>query len=276
MHSSMDTVAIAIGQMSVSLALVSESTSQASLVAERAQEQVHKASETIHVLSDNALQIGKVVDTIHGIAAQTNLLALNAAIEAAGAGESGNGFGVVASEVRELAKQTARATEEIRLRIEAIQSSAQGSTQAMGQIVATIDNVNVLSVRIASAVEEQTSTTREISRNVGFVAQSVRDVSENVQQIALNAKDADLNAQGAVREADDISQTMVQLATITEMVAGFTSEVVHSIDGVTHRVEGILNAYEAVTGETRASVGVAKDIHELSKSLQEDVSRFKV
>jgi methyl-accepting chemotaxis protein len=120
----------------------------------------------VNKLGQSSIEIGKVIKVITAIAGQTNLLALNATIEAARAGDAGRGFAVVANEVKELAKQTANATEDISQRIEAIQTDTKAAVQAITQITDIINQINDFQSTIASAIEEQTATTNEISRNI--------------------------------------------------------------------------------------------------------------
>jgi methyl-accepting chemotaxis protein len=167
MSNSVGSVAAAVEEMSSSLAEVSHSTSAAAKTAGEATEQANAAAQTVHRLGEAANQIDKVVDLIKGIAAQTNLLALNATIEAASAGEAGKGFAVVANEVKELAKQTASATEEIRAQIEDMQSNTGQAVTAINGIVTTITDLNQAFGTTARMVEEQNSTINEIARNIG-------------------------------------------------------------------------------------------------------------
>ena len=135
-------------------------------------------------LGESSVEIGKVIKVITSIAQQTNLLALNATIEAARAGEAGKGFAVVANEVKELAKQTAKATEDIGQKIEAIQADTKGAVQAIGEISSVINQINDISNNIASAVEEQTVTTNEIGRNVTEAAKGTGDIAKNISGVA--------------------------------------------------------------------------------------------
>src|SRR5258708_33040382 len=132
-------------------------------------------------LGESSAAIGEVVKVIHSIAQQTKLLALNATIEAARAGVAGKGFAVVANEVKELANETAKATEQISLRIEAIRKSTDGAVQVIAEISGIISQMHEISTTIASAVEEQTATTKEIARNVTEAAIGESQVTENIE-----------------------------------------------------------------------------------------------
>ncbi len=186
-------VAAAIEEMTASIAEVANNAERAAGVAQEAAILTESSSEKIGQLGTAATEIGKVIEVIQDIAEQTNLLALNATIEAARAGEAGKGFAVVATEVKELAKQTASATDDIRSRIEAIQSATTEAIEAIGQIESVIRNVNDVSRTIASAVEEQRITTTEISRNVAETTNAVDVVSKSIVESATASREITTN-----------------------------------------------------------------------------------
>lgn len=157
------------------------------------------------------MEIGNVIKVITSIAQQTNLLALNATIEAARAGEAGKGFAVVANEVKELAKQTAKATEDISQRIEAIQTDTQGAVKAIAQISKIINQINDIQNTIASAVEEQTATTGEISRNVTEAAKGSNEIAQNITGVAQAARSTTEGASDTKRAADELSKIAADL-----------------------------------------------------------------
>jgi methyl-accepting chemotaxis protein len=151
-------------------------------------------NQTILKLGNSSAEIGEVIKLITSIAQQTNLLALNATIEAARAGESGKGFAVVANEVKELAKATTEAAEDISQKIEAIQTDAKGAVDAIGEITGVITHVNDIANMIANSVEEQTATTNEISHNVTEAAAGSSEIARNIAGVATAA---DATAKGA-------------------------------------------------------------------------------
>ena len=161
------TVATGAEEMGASIKEIAKNANEAARVATSAVKVAEKTNATVAKLGESSAEIGNVIKVITSIAQQTNLLALNATIEAARAGEAGKGFAVVANEVKELAKQTAKATEDISRKIEAIQADTKGAVEAIAQIGKIINQINDIQNTIASAVEEQTATTGEISRNVG-------------------------------------------------------------------------------------------------------------
>jgi len=271
----MNTVASAIEEMGASLHEVANNSSQASRVAGRAKENASTTAVTIEKLGKSAQEIGNVVEMIAAIAAQTNLLALNATIEAASAGEAGKGFAVVAGEVKELAKQTAAATQEIRKRVESIQGDTRQSISAIQIIVQVIDEVNTLSASIAAAVEEQTATTNEISRNVVSVADNVKEVGRNVQQSAIGANEISRNVVQAVRGVQEITRNISQLAVASREIAKHASDANQGMGEVMESVQGVqeMAGRSAVgAGETQNAAG---DLAGMSISLAGVVSRFK-
>ncbi len=175
-------VASAIEEMNTTVAEIADSTGKARGVTKDAVEKTNSTSQRMTELGSAAQEISKVTETITDISEQTNLLALNATIEAARAGEAGKGFAVVANEIKELAKQTAEATLEIRQRIDAIQSSTTTTVTEMKQINTVINDVNSIVTNIASAVEEQATSTDEIASNVAQAAKGIAKVNENVAQ----------------------------------------------------------------------------------------------
>ncbi|AGA27931.1 methyl-accepting chemotaxis protein [Singulisphaera acidiphila] len=181
---SVQTVAAAVAQMGAVSREIAKSAGEAAGVAEGAVQMAEATNATVTRLGQSGAEIGSVVKLITSIAEQTNLLALNATIEAARAGEAGKGFAVVASEVKELAKATAKATGEIGQKIEAIQRDTAGAVAAIGQIGGTIVQISDLQGTIASAVEEQTVTTSEIARNITEVAQGSSEIARTILAVA--------------------------------------------------------------------------------------------
>ena len=211
-------VATGTEEMTASIKEISQSASQAAQIAATAVKTVEETNKTISALGESSAGIGQVVKVITEIAGQTNLLALNATIEAARAGEAGKGFAVVANEVKELANQTAKATEEISQKIQVIQSDAQNAVGAMGEITAVINEVNDISGTIASAVEEQSATTNEMSRNVTAAAQGVQEITQNIAGVAQAALDT---SQGAVATEQTAQQLIQNSELISRLVDKF-------------------------------------------------------
>jgi methyl-accepting chemotaxis protein len=176
-------VATAAEQLSASIAEIGRQAAASSTTAAKAVDKARHTDGTVQTLSSAATQIGEVVGLIQTIANQTNLLALNATIEAARAGEAGKGFAIVASEVKTLATQTAKATNDIRVHIEGIQRVATDTVETMQDIGTTISEVNEIAAAIAAAVEEQNSATQEIASNVRQAAAGTTEVSTNISDV---------------------------------------------------------------------------------------------
>ena len=276
MTGSVNTVATAIEEMSVSLNEVSKNSGQAATVAGKASKSAANTAETVNKLGKSAQEIGKVVDMIKGIAAQTNLLALNATIEAASAGEAGKGFAVVANEVKELAKQTASATEEIRAQVEDMQGNTQQAVKAIDDIVQIIGEINAISGNIAASVEEQTATTNEISKNVGYAARGAAEVARNVQQAASGTNEVSRNVQEAVKGVTDISRNINQLAAGAGDVAKNAGEASRGMNDVSRNVAHVSTAAKDTTRGAGDTNNASKELARLAEKLQQTVSRFKL
>ena len=208
------TVASGGEQMQSSIREIAKNANEAARVAKNAVHSATATNETVGKLGESSVEIGNVIKVITSIAQQTNLLALNATIEAARAGEAGKGFAVVANEVKELAKQTAKATEEISQKIEAIQGDTKAAVGAIGEITTVINQINDISNAIASAVEEQTVTTNEINRSMAEAAKGVGDITKNITGVATAAKDTTQGANNTQKAAQELSQMAGRLQTV--------------------------------------------------------------
>jgi methyl-accepting chemotaxis protein len=206
-----NTVATGAEEMGASIKEIAKSANEAAKVATSAVKVAEKTNATVAKLGESSAEIGNVIKVITSIAQQTNLLALNATIEAARAGEAGKGFAVVANEVKELAKQTARATEDISRKIEAIQGDTKGAVEAIAQIGKIINQINDIQNTIASAVEEQTATTGEISRNVAEAAKGSNEIAQNITGVAQAARSTTEGASHTKNSADDLSKVALDL-----------------------------------------------------------------
>jgi methyl-accepting chemotaxis protein len=198
-------------QMQTSIREIAKSSNEAAKVAKNAVSAADATNHTISKLGESSVEIGKVIKVITSIAQQTNLLALNATIEAARAGEAGKGFAVVANEVKELAKETAKATEDIGQKIDAIQTDTKGAVLAIAEISSIINQINDISNTIASAVEEQTVTTNEIARNVGEAAKGTGEIAKNIGGVAIAAQNTTHGAGDMQKAAQTLSGMAAQL-----------------------------------------------------------------
>ncbi len=215
--------------MSASLSEVSRSCQEELLVARRATALSRTASERMDSLSIAAKDIGSILESIREIADQTKLLALNATIEAARAGEMGKGFAVVASEVKELAKQTSDATEDIRAKVEAIQTQTSDASAAIRNVSEEVSQVDALSQSIGSAVEEQTATVADISRNVAQVRNEATSISRAVSGSVATLETV---SKGAEEIHDNLERLALEIRSLDEAADGFEKTAAVMTDGL--------------------------------------------
>jgi len=219
-------VSTGVEEMNSAIREIAKNATDSARVAQRAVGAAAAANASISKLGDSSAEIGKVIKVITSIAEQTNLLALNATIEAARAGEAGKGFAVVANEVKELAKETAKATEDISQKIEAIQTDTNGAVESIRQISEIIAQINDISNTIASAVEEQTATANEMSRNVSEASKGTSEIAQNITSVAQAAQST---LQGA-NNSQQASAELARMATELQHMGGGT-EAVHALAG---------------------------------------------
>ncbi|HTU41932.1 MAG TPA: methyl-accepting chemotaxis protein [Candidatus Aquilonibacter sp.] len=200
------------GEMTSTIQNIATNTTEAAKVASTAVDAAQAANTTVAKLGQSGAEIGVVIKVITSIAQQTNLLALNATIEAARAGEAGKGFAVVANEVKELAKQTAKATDDISHKINAIQADTKGAAAAIESVSGVIHEINNISATIAAAVEEQSATTTEMTRNASEAASGAGDISANIGRVAQAANGTSARAQESERAAQELAMIADELS----------------------------------------------------------------
>ena len=215
---SVQTVSVATKEMNASIREVAKQATDAARVATTGVKVAETTNTTVAKLGESSAEIGQVIKVITSIAEQTNLLALNATIEAARVGEAGKGFAVVANEVKELARETARATEDISRKIEAIQADSRDVVRAISEIGAIINQINDIQGTIASAVEEQTLTTREIGRNLTEASTGATEIARNIQGVA----DAARNTSAGAHQTQSSARLLSKMASdLSSLVARF-------------------------------------------------------
>ncbi len=229
--SNLTSVAGATEEMSATVADIASNSEKARTISENAMSQAQTITSTMQLLGQAAMEIGKVTETITDISAQTNLLALNATIEAARAGTAGKGFAVVANEIKELAKQTSEATEDIKGKIAGVQTSTNDAISNITQITGVIKEIGNIVASIAAAIEEQSTVTRDVAGNIAQASGLVRDVSERVAQTATVAQSIASDIAGisgaskSVREGgEQVQVSATELSRLSEQLRATVAE----------------------------------------------------
>jgi methyl-accepting chemotaxis protein len=222
-------VAAAMEEMSASIQEVASNSTKGAEISHHADQQARSTKQLMSQLDESSRQISKIVDIINHIAEQTNLLALNASIEAASAGEAGRGFAVVANEVKELARQSASASEEIRRQIELIQKNATSAVGAIDEVSRVIQQVSQMTSSIAAAVEEQSATVSEVTRSLSDVSASTSQLSDNIRHAASGAEEVSRNIRGVSEASQETakgaSSTSAAATELNELASTLTREI---------------------------------------------------
>lgn|GEM_PF-382083 len=283
-------VATAVKEINISLNEINRNCERSIHITSDASEKANDTNSIITNLDKSSKQIEKIIHVINDIADQTNMLALNAAIEAAGAGEAGKGFAVVANEVKELAKQTAEATDEIGQQIETMQSNMSGAVKAVGTITEVIAEINVITNTIAAAVTEQSASTGEIlnavvksSERVNQITNEISEIAANSQSTATSISEASEGIKEIARSATEIStasneaaQNLDRVSVMVQNVQKVSEEITKESEEITSSVIEVSTMSSAVALGASKTADFANHLAEVSKKLERLVKQFKI
>jgi len=289
MSSSVNSVATAVKEINISLNEVSSNCERSIEITDNAGIRAGETRDIIEKLNNSSRQIGKIINVINDIAEQTKMLALNAAIEAAGAGEAGKGFAVVANEVKELAKQTAEATDEIGQQIETMQDNMVGAVQAVETITKVVDEITDITNTIASAVTEQSASTEEISKSVvlaaekvSFITSEISEVAENARHVAQNADEVSKGLQEVARSineislsADDATEHNKKASEKVALVARDAAEISHGAVEIAQSIREVSAASKEMSAGAGENNNSARELANLAGNMEEQINKYK-
>jgi methyl-accepting chemotaxis protein len=287
---SVNSVATAVKEINLSLNEISKNCERSIYITSDADSKAKDTNSIIEKLNNSSKQIGKIVNVINDIADQTNMLALNAAIEAAGAGEAGKGFAVVANEVKELAKQTADATDEIGQQIEAMQSNMSGAVKSVETITNVIKEITEITNTIAAAVTEQSATTGDISNaiikaaeKVNLITKEISDIASNSQNVARSITEASKGVSEIARSASELSSASNEVAQNSERasirvqeVARTSQEISKGANEISQNIQEISAASSDTATGAMATTHSAKGLTDTAVKLETLVKQFKI
>ncbi|MFM7469448.1 MAG: methyl-accepting chemotaxis protein [Vampirovibrionales bacterium] len=272
MSASVTSVATAVEEMNAALGEISRGAANAASISRHAQQTTNDATEIIHQLEGAATDIGSVVSVIKTIASQTSLLALNATIEAASAGEAGQGFAVVANEVKSLAKQAGNATEEIRDKVEMIQRYTRNAVEVLGNFGSVVRELNEINATIAAAVEEQTATVNEICHNINGASDATHEVAQNIQSTSDTANSVSGQAKEA---AEKLAQMTTSLKLLVHPNPRLRMQLGLEEDEEPITLEDVQKSSRSTMNSAQMVQEAATSLAELSSQLQEIAYSFK-